>query len=132
MEKAFVFSLEASITLILTAVLISSIHYMRLPTFSDVYLYELVNDFQQITAENMYSETVAFSNGDPFSKQSLEAEYSSLISQLGDYCLKVEAEGNKVEINCDSKRNSFAKRFHSSRLWFDGNGFFELKMDLLA
>jgi hypothetical protein len=131
MQKGFVFTLEAVLSLLIAISLIASLQFLRLPTYSDVYLYQLTNDFQQLAAKKYYPEFAAFSRGDPFSKEKIKSEFSQIINQLGNYCLKIEANSNSLDINCNSE-SVYKKNFSTNRLFFDGIDFFELKISLLV
>jgi hypothetical protein len=132
-KKGFIFSLEAAITLLIAISLVAGLHYLRLPTYSGVYLQELTDDFQEIAAKKYYSEFAAFSKGDLLAKNKLEGEFSSLTGRLGDYCLIIEARASSLKINCVQKNElNFQKIIPSNRLFYDGNGFFELRMRLIV
>ncbi len=132
-KKGFLFSMEAAITLLLASIFISSIQYLHLPTYSDIFLLELIGDFQQLAAKEYYSEFSDFSKGDPFAKMKLENAFSKLINRLGDYCLIIEMKSNSMNINCINKNElNFNRMMPSNRLFFNGDEFLELKMVLLV
>lgn len=131
MVRAFVFTLESILSLLIAIALLSSLQYLKLPTYSDVYLLQLTNDFQQISAKAYYSEFAAFSKGDFFAKNKIKTDFSKLIDGLGNYCLIIEARFEKIEINCELDHSKYKKRFPTNRLFFDGTDFFELKISLM-
>ncbi len=130
MRRAFVFTLEATVTLLFAAVVVSGIFYLRLPTYSDACLFELASDFQQIAAKRYYSEFAAFSKGDLIAKKRIESDFSKIMGSLGDYCLEIYARSNEIKINCADL--GYRTKIPTDRLFYDGSGFFELKMVLLA
>ncbi|MFH0971954.1 MAG: hypothetical protein V1835_05300 [Candidatus Micrarchaeota archaeon] len=130
MFRGFIFSLEAAITLMLAALLVFSLPYFRLSTYSDVYLQELTCDLQQIAYKQYYSDFAAFSKGDLIAKRHLETEFSRIIHSLGDYCLQIEARSNELDLNCRPANPYYRKKFSTSRLWYDGTEYFELRMIL--
>lgn len=132
-KKGFVFSLEAAITLLIAISVFAAIRYMPIPTYSGNYLHSLANDFQEVAAKAYYSEFAAFSRGDLLAGKKIRREFSSLIGRLGDYCLIIEARMNSLELNCEKKNElNFKKIIPTSRLFFDGDDFFELKMFFIA
>ncbi|MEK6955014.1 MAG: hypothetical protein AABX01_08430 [Candidatus Micrarchaeota archaeon] len=132
-HKGFIFSLEAAITLLIAISLISAIRYLPLPTYSDLYLQQLANDFQQIAAKGYYSEFADFSRGNLLAKEKIRSEFEDLIFQLGNYCLIIDARANSMKINCGNKNeNNFKKIIPTSRIFYDGDVFFELKMRLIV
>ncbi|MFH1750485.1 MAG: hypothetical protein ABH863_02295 [Candidatus Micrarchaeota archaeon] len=132
-KKGFIFSLEAAISLLLAISLIAGIHYLRLPNYSGVYLKEIANDLQEVAAKKYYSEFAAFSREDFLAGENIGDEFTALIDRLGDYCLIIEARLNSLRINCEKKNeNNFQKIIPTSRIFFDGEDFFELKMRLIA
>ncbi|HLC47489.1 MAG TPA: hypothetical protein VJI13_00290 [Candidatus Norongarragalinales archaeon] len=132
-KRGFIFSLEAALALLLAISIIAGMHYMRLPTFSGVYLQELNNDFQEMAAKKYYAEFAAYSKGDLLAGEKIKSEFGRLIGRLGDYCLIIDARANNLKINCiQINELKFRKITPSSRLFYDGEGFFELKMRLIA
>lgn len=59
--------------------------------------------------------------------KALEREYSEVIGRLGDYCLKVEVSGRKIEENC---RDGVVSTVQARRIVFDGENFVELRISL--
>lgn len=129
-KKGFVFTLEAAITLLIASLLIAGLQYQHLSTYSHLYLYQLANDFQQLAAKKYPAEIARFSRGDPDSMRLLEGDFSALMEQLGNYCLTMEAGGNRLPVNCGD--GNYRNKFPTSRLFFDGQTLFELKIAVSA
>ncbi|MBI5225011.1 hypothetical protein HY989_04020 [Candidatus Micrarchaeota archaeon] len=128
--RAFVFTIEAFITFLLAISLFSTIQYLSLPTYSDVYLLQLSNDLHQIFAKKYFSEISQFSKGDSASKKFLQSQFSKIQKQLGNYCMVMHAKSNRIEINCP-KDKTYSQNFASDRLFYDGD-FFNLKIEMMV
>lgn len=128
--KGFVFTIEAFITLLLAISLFSSIQYLALPTYTDVYLLQLSNDLHQISAKKYFSEISQFSKGNLIAKNYLQTQFSKIQKQMGNYCMTLQARSNLLEINCQNKK-AYSQKFITDRLFYDGE-FFNLKIGMMV
>lgn len=101
--KAF-FSLDSLIGLFLSLILSSLLLTSFYQSHSLLYKYQLAEDLAEVgvNQNNFRFLLKKFCEGDVFSRESLVAEYSKIISFLGDYCLVIRAGKNELEVNCIS------------------------------
>lgn len=129
-RKAFVFSVEALLSLV-TAIallaLVSTAH--RDLGFDSLARNALAQDLletsvkQKTTAETLY----AFAAGDDNAKQSISEKWVALLSQTGAVCFKLEAGSGALKTACAGEKKFSAA---ASRALFDGTRFFEARLTL--
>lgn len=129
-RKAFVFSVEALLSLV-TAVallaLVSTNH--RDLGFDSLARNALAQDLletsvkQKTTAETLY----AFAAGDDNAKRALSKEWGALLSQTGAVCFKLEAGSGALETACGGEKKFSAA---AAAALFDGTRWTQARLTL--
>ena len=101
----------------------------KLPAYSTLYKYQLLQDFLEISVRKYDAEIVGFATGNEDAENSLRENYGRILENFGDYCLQMEAKEKKLEINCDSGEKR-SEKLSATRIFFDGKEFFEMRMTL--
>lgn len=124
--KAFA-SFEAMLALLFAIVSFLAL----LPLFSPqqsqgLYEYQLAQDFAEISVSQprLKSAIADFRGGSQSSKEFLGSEYARILGGVGDYCLELDA-GERLEVNCE---RAFSSTAAASRILFDGEDFFEMRI----
>ena len=125
------FTAEAMLALLsaTTIAILFSQSATKLPSYSTLYKYELLQDFLEIGARKYNAEIVAFAEGNADAENSLRESYGRVLENFGNYCLQMEAKGKKLEINCDGGEKR-SEKLSGTRIFFDGKDFFEMRMTL--
>jgi len=127
--KAQVFSIEALLALIIAAGFISLQPVPQAVDFNNVYRYQLVQDFLEVSVKNQNTlfQMRAFAKGDADAKRFLEEKYAGLLDSMGGYCLELQAKNNSLQANCGNQKKIWVA---ASRFIVDGSDFFELTLRL--
>lgn len=132
--KAFIFSIEALLTLLASLALL----YFALPATSPpalgherVYENALLQDFLETGTKNRATleKIREFGGGSPSAKIFLEQKYARLIEQTGADCLVIEMNGRKANA-CRQGAEPSGESASGTRLVYDGALFFELRETL--
>ncbi len=126
--RAFVFSLEAFLALLAALAFLAVFSQpFYVPRYSDVYAYQLAQDFAEISLRNYEEELAAFSQGDAMASLRLKSLYEKMLNAVGTYCLILEANGHSLEAGCGSPN---AESFPAHRIFWDGEKFVEAQFIL--
>ena len=127
-SRSFVFSIEALLSLAAAAALASYPLADGGSFYGEVHSAQLVQDFLEITVKSPENARALVEFSATGSSPLLEEKYAALLKQAGDYCLRLEARGKAMEVNCGaggagSGGAGGGDEFSGERIFWDGTGF---------
>jgi len=128
-RKSFVFSIEALVALA-AAVAIAAYPLADAGTFyGEVHMAQLVQDLLEVTVKSPENAGALASFASAGNSPVLEGKYAAMLKQLGNYCLRLEASGKSMEVNCGNM-TAGGSEFSAERIFWDGAGFTAAKLAL--
>jgi len=124
-RKSFVFSIEALLALAAALTLASYPLVSPSALYGDVHLVQLCQDLLEVTAKSPENARALAQFSATGESAFLEAKFSALLVQLGNYCVHVEARGKTMEANCEREGG---EGFSAERIFWDGAAFTTVRL----
>jgi len=125
--KSFVFSIEALLSLAAMTALAGYSAADAGLWHGEVRMAQLVQDLLEITVKNQENIGGVIELHATGKSDFLEKKYSSLLEQLGNYCLGLEVEGRVLKVNCAQEPGRVVS---GERIVLVGNEFAEVRLSL--
>ena len=123
--------LESTLALLAAVLILLALPLQPFATHKELYSYQVLSDFIILTQNKHYGDVNGFANGNLVAKNKLEKAYSQIISEMGDYCLKLEAKRASLAVNCGEAKEG-KNAFVEPVTFYDGDEFYEAKFTLAA
>lgn len=127
-----VFSIEALLSLL--ALVGFALLFIPSPasTQKEFYLNQLVQDVLEVSvkSEENRINLIEFAGGDENAGEKIEEKYSHMLEALGDYCLIMEVNARKIEINCVKREENGGMIISAERILYNGRKFMVLRASI--
>jgi len=126
--KSFIFSIEALFTLAAAAALAAYPLVESGSSYGEVHAAQLAQDLLEVGLKSPENARALAEFAEAGKSAFLEEKYSTILEQLGNYCLVLEAGEKAMRVNCGERTRRQAAS--AERIFLGGSGFAVVRLTL--